>query len=324
MYKGCMKWEIVMYKVNVVSEFAPLKEVVLAESEFGFSSEDVYVEMGTEAYDFLDPKYADLEVGHYGEDFKTAYPELQMKWESEKIEMEKTLTKLGIKVIRPRKLTIDEKEKGSKSGDGYSNFFSRDPFFTIGSTLIKGSMKLPHRKHEIETINETLAERAIKDDVPYIQSEGFLEGGDVLVLDKTVFVGNSGLASDEIGTKWLAKILPEYTIVPVMLNHKILHLDCALSLVRPGLMIICPEAFVDGIPPELSDWEYVSVTLEEAMQLMCNGLPIDEHTYITDIAFHSVIEQLEAKNVNVIGLDYEISRMFGGSFRCTTQPLVRH
>jgi len=313
-----------MTHINVESEFAPLREVVLAESEFGFSSEAVYDEMGDEAYAFLDDKYADIEVGHYGEDFGDAYPDLQNKWDKEKAGMAETLKDLGIKVIRPRKLTEKEKEDGRISGQGYSNFFVRDPFFTIGKTVIKGSMRLPHRKHEVDTIDEQVKERTAAENVPYLTAKGFLEGGDVLVLGKTIFVGNSGLASDAKGAEWLATTLPDYKIVPVRLHPNILHLDCALSLVRNDLMIIAPEAFLDGIPEELSSWDRIEVSLSQATQLMCNGLPIDEHTYITDKAFANLIEELENKGMHVIGLDYEISRMLGGSFRCTTQPFARY
>ncbi|WP_232510152.1 hypothetical protein [Paenibacillus crassostreae] len=38
----------------------------------------------------------------------------------------------------------------------------------------------------------------------YSEEGPFLEGGDVLVLDKTIFVGRSGLASNENGIRWYA------------------------------------------------------------------------------------------------------------------------
>ncbi|WP_246258514.1 hypothetical protein [Kroppenstedtia pulmonis] len=48
-----------------------------------------------------------------------------------------------VEVIVPRLLTDYEKEIGKE--DGYSNFFVRDPFFTIGHFLIEGSLRFPHR-----------------------------------------------------------------------------------------------------------------------------------------------------------------------------------
>lgn len=56
---------------------------------------------------------------------------------------------------------------------------------------------------------------------------------------------------------------------------------------------------------------------------MANGLPINESVYITDQSFTQLIEELKAHDIKVETLDYEVSRIFSGSFRCTTQALLR-
>ncbi|EUJ43202.1 hypothetical protein [Listeria fleischmannii] len=57
--------------------------------------------------------------------------------------------------------------------------------------------------------------------------------------------------------------------------------------------------------------------------MITNGLPINESTYVMDPAFIKLGKQLEEKGILVEYVDYQISRSFGGSFRCTTQPLLR-
>lgn len=56
---------------------------------------------------------------------------------------------------------------------------------------------------------------------------------------------------------------------------------------------------------------------------MTNGLPLNEEVYITDQAFTQLIPEIEKYGIKVETLDYHISRIFGGSFRCTTQALIR-
>ncbi|XUD05090.1 hypothetical protein IGJ34_003104 [Enterococcus sp. AZ177] len=56
---------------------------------------------------------------------------------------------------------------------------------------------------------------------------------------------------------------------------------------------------------------------------MANGLPINDSVYVTDQSFTQLITALESHGVKVETLDYEVSRIFGGSFRCTTQALLR-
>lgn len=114
-----------------------------------------------------------------------------------------------------------------------------------------------------------------------------------------------------------------YTVQQIRLHPDILHLDCALSLVRPNLMVICDEAFIDGIPEILRNWDAIHVTLKEASRLATNGLPISTEVYITDPAFKHIGAQIEKHEIKVEYIDFSISRSFGGSFRCSTQPLLR-
>lgn len=320
-------------KTNFIeSEFAPLKRVVLAQSQFCIPDEDKNLDTN-----FLSETNLNLFSNKAG-DIAELYPKMQEKWELEKERMEQLLTSYGVEVIRPRMLSKYEKALGKESGAGYANFFSRDPFFTVGNFIVEGNLRFAHRRLEILPIRDILMAESNHSEAFYLAapqpdiSEGsesevgpFLEGGDVLVYGKTIFVGYSGLASNLTGIHWLSALLAhwDYKIVPVRLHPNILHLDCALSLVRDGLMIYCEEAFLDGLPEELSAWDKINITLKEASLLMANGLPINESVYITDQSFTKLITELEAYGVKVEPLDYEISRIFGGSFRCTTQALLR-
>ena len=154
----------------------------------------------------------------------------------------------------------------------------------------------------------------------------FLEGGDVLVYKKTVFVGNSGRATNHAGVVWLRNYLKHfgYNVVEVKMDKDILHLDCILSFPRDGLMIVCEEAMPEGLPTELKSWDKITVSKDEAQALATNGLPIDDHTYITDTAFKDTVgKELEKRGIKVEYIDYKLSRFAGGAFRCSTQPLLR-
>ena len=320
--------------VFVENEFAPLKKVVLAQSEFGYPKEP-----RPEDLRFLSKEAVHENFENRGKDYSEAFPELQQQWEKERNHVKEVLKKYGVEVIRPRKLTSAEKEAVGTAG--YSNFFVRDPFFTIGNFVIESSLRFLHRRNEVFPVRDLFLQEVYPQDCCYVavhqpeitDSEDntlgkgpFLEGGDVLILSKQIFVGNSGLASNSLGIEWLRKLLkPQgYTVEEVRLHPDILHLDCALGLVKEGLMIVCEEAFLDGIPTVLQDWKTIHVTLDEAMRLATNGLPISSEVYITDPAFRHIGEQIEKYGVKVEYIDFSISRSFGGSFRCSTQPLVRH
>lgn len=319
--------------IFVKSEFAPLKTVVLTQSEFIFPQK---VDMDDDS--FLPEEslalYAGVDVA--GKNYKDVFPERQILWEKERANLRRVLEKYHVKVLRPRLLTDFEKEANKENGS--CNFFVRDPFFTVGPSVIEGSLRFFYRRNEVLPIRHLLTTETYNNAAFYVSvprpdiSEGlesevgpFLEGGDVLVLNHTVFVGNSGLASNHNGYLWLKSYLSHwgYEVIEVLLKKDILHLDCALSLVRNGLMIVCEEAFTEGIPQPLKTWDKISVPYRDIAYLAVNGLPIDEHTYVLDPQFEYIAEQLRNRDINVEYVDFQISRSLGGSFRCSTQPLLR-
>lgn len=318
--------------IFVENEFATLRKVVLAESEFGFPKEPRAQDLV-----FLDAEAIRENFENKGKDYAEAFPQQQLQWESERNELYKVLTKYGVEVLRPRKLTLYEKQEAGNNG--YANFFIRDPFFTIGNHVIEGSLRMLHRRNEIFPVRSVLEQEVYGQDCTYVAvpqpamaltnvSHGkgpFLEGGDVLVLGKHVLIGNSGLASNELGIEWLKKLLAPfgYSIEQVPLHPEILHLDCALGFIKHGVAVICEEAFLKGVPSLLKNWKKIQVTLDEAKVLATNGLPISTDVYITDPAFEHIGKFIEQEGVKVEYIDFSISRSFGGSFRCSTQPLLR-
>lgn len=273
-----------------------------------------------------------------GRDHAEALPARQRAWEAERDALAEVLVAYGVEVLRPRLLTRWEKQAGGTFG--YCNSFVRDPWFTVGPIVIEGALRFPHRRNETLPSRDILRTRVLPAECVWVAMpqpeilplnlEGgaagpFLEGGDVLVLDKQVFVGQSGRGSSSLGAAWLQKLLAPhgFTVETIRLKPNLLHLDCAFGLVREGLMVVCEEAFLDGLPRSLHGWDRIDVTEAEAMALGTNGLPISPQVYVTDPVFGRIGAEIARHGVEVIEVDFAISRSFGGGFRCSTQPLHR-
>lgn len=314
-------------RIFVESEFAPLRTVVLTQSEAGGGP--------------LESRAVrDRRVG--GQRFD------QQRWEAERDAFRVVLEKHGVEVLRPRLFTAAEKEAGRASG--YTNFFVRDPWFTVGNLVIEGSLRFYHRRLEILPCRDIFEARVYPADCiyaavpqpPAIAGRGkpaeifpaididpgpgpFLEGGDVLVWGKRLYVGNSGLASSELGIEWLRKLVAPhgYSVERVPLKSNTLHLDCAIGMVREGLLTVCREVLPEGLPRSLRDWEQIAVTEPQALRLGTNGFPINPDVYVTDPEFRDIGARIEQHGIHVEYVDFPISRSFGGAFRCSTQPLWR-
>jgi glycine amidinotransferase len=259
-------------------------------------------------------------------------------WEAERDALRLVFEKHGVEVLRPRLLTKWEKEAGGKNG--FSNSYVRDPWFTVGNVVIEGSLRFPHRRKEVLPSRDIFRSEVYPAACRYVAAPQpeivpleinnggpgpFLEGGDVLVHGRHVFVGTSGRASTALGAEWLSKLLaPDgYRVEIVRLKPNILHLDCAMGLVREGIVVVCEAVLLDGLPRSLKDWVRLPVSEEDAMNLGTNGLPISPNVYVTDPAFRHIGDEVGKHGITVEYVEFSISRAFGGAFRCSTQPLWR-
>ena len=317
--------------VYVESEFAPLKKVIVSQSEFTDSVLPV-----SQCYVPLENVLAAGGEIRDGYIYNTAD-----RWTLERMTEERealcaVLEKYGVEVLRPRKLTEAELSQavlpeGASHGKGLSNFFVRDPFIVVGDHVIEANFRKEYRRFEALTARDIFLGKTSyvalpMADISDSERGPFLEGGDVLVYHKQVFVGNSGFASNSAGIQWLRDYLAPYgyEVTEVRLQGNILHLDCALSLVREGLMIVCEESFADGIPEAFKDWDRISVPQSYAVNMAVNGLPVNPEVYITDIAFKNTVgRELEARGIKVEYLDLAATRSFSGSVHCSTQPVLR-
>ena len=297
------------------NEFAPLKRAILSQSEY---------------------------IVAQGNGSATADRDLLwlfMKRERENLKA--LLERYGVEVLMPRKLNEHEKETaflpdGLTGGEGVTNFFARDPVLVVGNNIIELNMKDKYRRCEVFAIRDILAEESTKGECKYLSmphinnfdetGTPFLEGGDILLLGRTVYVGVSDHATNEYGYEWLKSYLSSfgYEVRAVRVQNKYFHLDCAMSFVREGLMIVCEEYLPDGIPKEFSSWDKICLPIEYADRLAVNGLPINEEVYLTDVAFCDTLgKELKKRGVRTEYLDFRFTRMHKGAFRCSVNPLLR-
>jgi N-dimethylarginine dimethylaminohydrolase len=238
----------------------------------------------------------------------------------------------GVTVHRPERLQGEERTFMAPNGEG-AQLYPRDPMIVVGSHVIDASLRLRCRQRErygLRSLTRKMAaERGARWSSVPLGSPGcvdgpFLEGGDVLLNGYEIYVGMSGCASDMAGIDWLQAMLGErYRVIPVALRSNVLHLDCALGLVKPGLLVWCPEKLIDGLPMSLRDWDAVAVSKEEANLLATNGLILEEGRMIVDSDNGRVIEELGKRKVDVIPLPFDAPIGCGGGLRCAHHPLLR-
>ncbi|MDX2243718.1 MAG: arginine deiminase family protein [Leptolyngbyaceae cyanobacterium bins.302] len=209
-------------------------------------------------------------------------------------------------------------------GDTFSQYGPRDIGFVIDHVFIPARARRNYRQRELVGIRP-IVDRLSK--VAYLDY-GHLEGGDVMLHDGIVLVGLSE-ESDLDGVDALRHLLHQQNIerevIPIRFSHRgITHLDSKFNIVAPNTALIYPPSFEPESLKFLEQrFDFIVATREEALDVQINVVSLGDGKVVVKSSSDRLINQLEQKGLTVIPVDYDEVTPLGGSFRCTTLPLVR-
>ena len=308
-------------------EWGKLREVVI-----GISPAEDFVIFHEESMRWQLPEEAEFSRKHAGRRLMELDPEWAKKMERQLDALAERVSREGVIVHRPDRLQGLERTFLAPEAQG-AQLYVRDPMIVVGNHVIEASLRLQCRQRErfgLRThIQKVAHERGAQwSSVPLGWLNGvdgpFLEGGDTLLNGYEVYVGLSGCASDLAGVDWLQALLgPKYRVIGVALRSNVLHLDCALALIRPGLLVYCPDKLIDGLPTSLREWDAITVSKEEANLLATNGLILEQGRMMVDSDNARVIEELRKRGMDIIPLPFDGPIRVGGGLRCAHHPLLR-
>lgn len=165
------------------------------------------------------------------------------------------------------------------------------------------------RRGEVGPVGEALvAYRAVE----CIEASARLDGGDVLVVDRTVYVGASS-RSDRAGIENLTRVLEPYgyRVVPVRVLG-CLHLKSAVTLVAESTVLVC-AALLD--PHAFAGLRCIEVDADEPHG--ANALRVDEVAIVPTHAPRTR-KRLEQSGIETVAVDVsEIAKAEGGVTCCS-------
>ncbi len=198
--------------------------------------------------------------------------------------------------------------------------FTRDIGFTVGPIIFVAEMSHKIRQGEEDLLKSWLQDQKIS----YYNLLGdMIEGGDVIIDGKTLFVGISN-RTNENAIRHLQKILPDYEVIAVPFTEKYLHLDCVFNIISPTEALCYPKAFTKKEYELLSErYQLIEVSDEEQFTLGTNVLSVGNKTLFSLPVNKEVNKVLRERGYNVIEVDITEIIKSGGSFRCCTLPIRR-
>lgn len=303
-----------MLELNIVSETAPLKAVILGTAESNGPT--------PEAADAYDPKSLEHIIAG-------TYPvEEDMVAEIEAVAA--VFKKYGITVFRPNLI------------EDYNQIFTRDIGFVVEDKFIIANI-LPERDEEIDAIRHVIKQIDPKK-VIMLPEEAHIEGGDVIPYKNYLLIGTyrgKDYSNFKTGrtnmraVEEMQKLFPHRRVVSFDLKKSkteardnALHLDCCFQPVGVDKAIIYKGGF---LVEEEYNWlvnlfgkeNVFETTRDEMYHMNSNILSISEDVVISEKNFTRLNDWLREQNITVEEVPYaEISKQ-EGLLRCSTLPLIR-
>ncbi|SDS07738.1 N-Dimethylarginine dimethylaminohydrolase [Gillisia sp. Hel1_33_143] len=303
-----------MLKLNITSETAPLKAVVLGTAVSNGPT--------PELIDAYDPKSAEFIAAG-------TYP-LEKDMVAEMEAVAAVFEKYKIQVFRPKII------------EDYNQIFTRDIAFVIDDKFIKANI-LPDRDEEIEAINHVISQ-IDPSKVLTMPEDAHMEGGDVMPFKNYILVGTYKgedykdfitARTNMKGVQWLQEVFPNRKVKSFSLKKSntiakdnALHLDCCFQPVGKDKAIIYKGGF---LIEEEYEWlvrlfgkeNVFEITRDEMYYMNSNVFSISEEVVISEKNFTRLNTWLREQNITVEEVPYaEISKQ-EGLLRCSTLPLIR-
>jgi N-dimethylarginine dimethylaminohydrolase len=225
----------------------------------------------------------------------------------------------GVEVIQPHNLK------------GTEQMFTRDIGFVIDDYFFISNMKYEIRRAELAGI-QPLLDQLPPDKVIPIPRQVSVEGGDVILWDDYIFLGQ-GARTNREALAFLKNFFPGRTVLGFEIindqesaRRHVLHLDCTFQPIGQDEAIFYEEGFVNT-PAELLELfpseKRIDVSLEEKVRMFPNVFSIAPRKVVVEKSFQRLISVLEERGYTTFSVDYTEHAKLSGLLRCSTLPLKR-
>ena len=194
--------------------------------------------------------------------------------------------------------------------------FMQDPALLGVSRSVVGRFGEERRRSEEKALIDELASHRVKvGALNFTNAPGTLEGGDVVMTDRGIFVGDSKRTNSE-GISQFKKILANQLVIGV--RTELMHLLCGCSYLNDGTMIIAPD-LVD--PDSFSSFKFVRIPKHEAYAT--DALYVGAGKVVIPFGFPTTVAKLKDAGYTPIEVDVSEFRKGDGGVTCLSSPIYK-
>lgn len=194
--------------------------------------------------------------------------------------------------------------------------FMQDPALLGSRVSIMGRFGEPTRLGEAKELVEDLRRRKTPlGELSTVNAPGTLEGGDVVVTDSGLFVGESERTNSD-GIKQLAIFLKRQHVMPV--KTPLMHLLCGCSYLNKGTMIIAPELVN---PDHFLGFKFVRIPKDDAYA--ADALYLGGGKVLIPSGFPRTVAKLKEAGYKPIEIEMSEFHKGDGGVTCLSSPIYK-
>lgn len=203
--------------------------------------------------------------------------------------------------------------------DSPAQLFARDIAFVIKDILFISNMTDPIRKSEINCLIALANQYSIKNHI----MKNNIEGGDVLIHDNQVFIGQSDRTNEKAVGEINSVLLDNhihYELVKVYFEKSKIHLDCVFNILDKDTCIISPDVYN---PQEIIKYfsKVIDVPIENSPSLPTNIITLGNNLVLC--SSKEFTDTLQHHGYNSIFIEFSEIIKDKGSLGCCMLPLQR-
>ena len=211
-----------------------------------------------------------------------------------------TLKDLGLEVME---LEADEKYPDS--------CFVEDNALMTPNCIIVANPGAPTRKGEIENMLPVL--KQFHDNVEFITDPGTCEPGDIMMVDKHFYIGQSD-RTNKLGAEQMIAHLEKHGLAGSIVKlDTMLHLKTGCNYLQNNVLLVAGEFKDDSIHPEFSKFNKIEVDDDEAYA--CNSVWVNG-TVIVPAGFPKVLQRIKDAGYGTVEVDVSEFMKLDGGLSC--------
>jgi dimethylargininase len=192
--------------------------------------------------------------------------------------------------------------------------FAYDPALLGVRTCVIGRFGEPSRRGEEKAlVNDLRSYRSEVGELRYVLEPGTLEGGDILVTDRGLFVGRSTRTNTE-GTRQLTQHVKPTDVRSVKTD--MFHMLCGCSYLSNGKMLLVPE-LLDAT--NFPGFKFISIPREESYA--SEALYLGEGRVLIPAGFPRTAARLKESGYSPVEVELSEFQKGDGGVSCLSQPV---